>query len=75
MHNSFVPKEVLNKIMDVQDTSIGQPAVSPSSAHVRDEASDAAAAAILASQMGQQCGVPNSAASSPPWLHGRGGSL
>ena len=43
MHNTFVPKEVLNKIMDVQDTSIGLPAVSPSSAHVRDEASDAAA--------------------------------
>jgi hypothetical protein len=56
MHNSFVPKEVLNKIMDVQDTSVGQPAVSPSSAHVRDEASDAAAAAILASQMGPKFG-------------------
>jgi hypothetical protein len=58
MHNSFVPKEVLNKIMDVlvQDTSIGLPAVSPSSAHVRDEASDAAVAAVLASQMGQKFG-------------------
>ena len=37
-------------------TSVGQPAVSPSSAHVRDEASDAAAAAILASQMGPKFG-------------------
>ena len=37
-------------------TSVGQPAVSPSSAHVRDEASDAAVAAVLASQMGQKFG-------------------
>ena len=43
--------------MDVQDTSIGLHAVSPSSAHVRDEASDAAAAAILASQMGPKFGA------------------
>ena len=43
--------------MDVKYTSIGLLAVSPSSAHVLDEASDAAAAAILASQMGHNFGA------------------
>ena len=38
-------------------TSVGQPVVSASSAHVRDEASDAATAAILASQMGPTFGA------------------
>jgi len=38
-------------------TSVGQPVVSASSAHVRDEASDVATAAILASQMGPTFGA------------------
>ena len=38
-------------------TSVGQPVVSASSAHVRDGASDAATAAILASQMGPTFGA------------------
>ena len=43
--------------MEVKYTSIGLLAVSPSSARVVDEASDAAAAAILASQMGHNFGA------------------